>query len=115
MEQRRTIEIGLFGALTSFQIALAALAVGQSGKPTVRAASWFAGVSSGVLWLAYLLIVLRIEQLNRQDRMLYSRYETPGAALTHPSWDVRRSWAAWPIVPATVIQAALVLVLLSLA
>lgn len=122
MEQRRTVEIGLFGVLTSFFIALAALAVGQSGKPPMDATVRFAEASSILLVLLYIAVVIKIERLNRRDRRIYGPIEEAlfGSNETpHPLDEsklqvVRRGWAAWPILPAVGIEIGLLLLLESL-
>lgn len=114
MEQRRTVEIGLFGALTSFQIALAALALGQAGKATQGRAAWFAAASPVMLWLLYAAMTVTIEILNRNNRHGYLSYEAPSAPPPNVWDDVKRSWAAWPIVAAFVDEIFLLVLVLTL-
>ncbi|MEX2255750.1 MAG: hypothetical protein WEC34_09955 [Acidimicrobiia bacterium] len=111
MEQRRTIEISLFGALTSFQIALAALALGRSDTKSAEPTYWFVAVTSVVLLVLYVLVVVKIEILNADSRKHWLEIERPGIRPRTGMAQVRTMWAAWPVGPAIFIGVALLVLL----
>ncbi len=108
MEQRRNIEITVFGALVTGQIALTALAASSAGKPASHVISRFAAIVGITLFATYTAMIIAIEVRNRADRQAYQRWEV-NRATKETLWEsLRRSWAAWPILGAAVITAALV-------
>jgi hypothetical protein len=108
MEQRRNIEITIFGALVTAQITLVALVASNAGKPASHVVSRFAGIVGVTLFATYVAIIIAIEVRNRADRHAYARWEV-NRATEESLWEsFRRSWAAWPAVGAAVITAALV-------
>jgi hypothetical protein len=108
MEQRRNVEITLFGALVTSQIALMALAASQAQKTSAHVTARFSGVVGIVLLLTYLAMCLRIEVLNRIDRAIYAKWETGSSIQEGNRAFILRSWAAWPMVPAVIITGVLV-------
>lgn len=108
MEQRRNIEITVFGALVTAQIALIALAASNSSKTTSHVVSQFVAIVSITLFATYASMIVALELRNRADRWAYEHWELNR---TNPEsfWETcRRSWAAWPTVGAAVITAATV-------
>jgi hypothetical protein len=108
MEQRRNIEIAVFGALVTAQIALITLDASNSGKATSHVISQFVAIVGITLFVTYASMILALEIRNRADRWSYEHWELNR---TDPEsiWETfRRSWAAWPTVGAAVITAATV-------
>jgi heme/copper-type cytochrome/quinol oxidase subunit 2 len=106
MEQRRNIEITVFGALVTGEIALVALAATNAGKPSSPAVSTFAATVGITLFIVYTAMIIAIETRNRADRHAYARWEM-GRTTEEPLWEtIRRAWAAWPIAAAFVITLA---------
>jgi len=113
MEQRRNSEIPLFGALTTAQIALVALAASQSGKDSAHPTARFCGLAAIVLFVTYAAVVVMIEIQNRRNRRVYGKYETQVRGEKdfelYGFWkSAVMSWAAWPVVAAAVITVLLV-------
>jgi hypothetical protein len=108
MEQRRNIEISVFGALITAQIALIALAASNAEKSTSHVVSWFVAITGVTLFATYTAMIAALEARNRADRWAYEHWELHRAD-PESFWETcRRAWAAWPIVGGAVITGALV-------
>jgi len=108
MEQRRNIEITVFGALVSAQIALVALMASNSDKSASHVIARYAAIVGLILFATYLGMIAAIEVRNRSDRQAYAQWET-GRSTSESAWETaRRSWAAWPVAGAALLTATLV-------
>jgi hypothetical protein len=108
MEQRRNIEITVFGALVTAQIALIALAASNADKTTAHVVSQFVAITGITLFAIYASMIMALEVRNRADRWAYEHWEL-NRMYPESFWETcRRSWAAWPTVGAAVITAAMV-------
>ncbi len=109
MEQRRNVEITLFGALITAQIALVALAASQVSRKSAHPTARFCGAAGIILFAVYVATVTMIEVQNKKNRDVYAPYE---AGDNYESYgfcrNVVRSWAAWPVAAALPITALLV-------
>lgn len=108
MDQRRTVEITLFAALVTSQIALMALAASQVQKSSAHVTARFSGLVGLVLFMTYAAMVLPIEFLNRGDRAVYAAWESGTTAEMSSREFMSRSWAAWPVPSSALITVVLV-------